>query len=179
MEKDLVAQMQDFFFEGAKAGWAGGHDGVYLHLNEGTPEMRKNWRKTEFRSDAFPNFYLIDRWGRDPNSGLVSGSMQIIHNHIPVWAMWYGLQTYPKEALPFLREALMASYNSKKFHGGRGPSFYQREGLVYVNNCKGNFLDFHGREYITDPKKQEVIGEHTFKGMSLLYLLPIPQSGRP
>jgi hypothetical protein len=165
-----LEEMREFFFLGVIRGWASGNDGYPLPEEEGGLGI-EGWKETIYQDSlGFAGYRLVDRWGRDPDSGKPSGSMMITHFKMPAWVMWCGGELYEKEALPFLREALMASFRKRKFYGGRGPRRYSKGDLLYVNRFHGSFERFHGQEYIENVERNVRLGGHQYWGGSLVYL---------
>lgn len=165
-----LGETEEFFFLGVMKGWAGGDEGSPLPKNEGTPGMEE-WRQTIYQDDiGFAGYKLIDRWGRDPDSGKPSGSVTIEHWGNLAWGMWCGGGSYKKEVLPFLREALLAGYYEKKFYGGRGPGAYRKGNLLYVNQFGGDFSRFRGKEFIQHAETGEEYGGHDYWGGSFVFL---------
>jgi hypothetical protein len=170
MPENWLEETKKFFFAGAMHGWAGGNDGQPIPLEKGTPGM-EDWRQVIYRdASGFPGYRYIDRWGRDPDSGKPSGHTLITHWDIPVWVMWCGGEPYENGAIPFLREALQAGYRENIFRGGRGPCWYEYEGLRYANAFQGDFARFQGSEEIRDVESRARLGGHTYSGMSLVFL---------
>ena len=105
-----------------------------------------------------------------------------LHKYQNVWVMQYS-GWYEKEAIPFLKLALMENYAKRIFHGGRGPRDFEIDGspLQYscvahggpIGNlgiCKGiSFCHFWGNEGIRDNDNGgRIMGEHQFSGQILL-----------
>ena len=95
-----------------------------------------------------------------------SGGYTVIHwGPIPLWVMFYS-GSYPKEAIPCLKAALLTTYERSKFDGGRGPSNYLHRGYRYTNRAEGNFSKFHGEETIYGPG-DGIVGGHRYHGLYL------------
>lgn len=87
----------------------------------------------------------------------------------PVWMMQY-LGQYRGDAIPFLKEALDANYQHKRWHGGRGPEVYTNEaGWQYSNRVMefSTFTHFSGEERVFDPEGM-LAGWHTYQGIWML-----------
>jgi hypothetical protein len=162
-----LKELEKFFCEAMAHGWAAGNNGETkgLMLSQVVP----GWHEVQY----FPEmngFSLTDRWGTDPGSGKPSGQTIIYHRTIPIWAMWYGGDSYPKQALPLLKSALLENYSKGIFTGGRGPGFFGDSLYSYINEAEGDFARFSGRERIGDEDMQVQIGSHFYWGGSLVYL---------
>lgn len=169
MGSSWLEETKEVFFLGARSGWASGNDGQLLSSKEGSPGM-EDWRYTVWHDPiGFQGYCYTDRWGRDPDSGKPSGQIVITHWSIPVWVMWYGGNSYPKETLPFLRDMLMDSYRSDRFVGGRGPVEYFGE-FAYLNDFTGDFDRFTGTECIAKRITHDRLGSHSYWGGSLVFL---------
>jgi hypothetical protein len=74
---------------------------------------------------------------------------------------------YNKEAIAFLKQALMAAYSQRSWFGGRGPASYVGEGMSYLNNISlSGFEKSEGRETIF--RKSESLGWHKYSSMLML-----------
>lgn len=79
-----------------------------------------------------------------------SGQEVVFEGNEAIWTMAYsgGLLTnsVPAEQVyTFLQESLLKEENRNVL---RGPSFYQKDQLFYLNEFEGDIERFHGREYI-------------------------------
>lgn len=79
-----------------------------------------------------------------------SGQEVVYKDKKPVWTMAYsgGLLTedVAEEAITaFINEALIEEKNRNLI---RGPSFFQKENFIYLNEFQGDVTRFNGREYI-------------------------------
>lgn len=168
-----LSVVQEFFFKGARNGWAGGHSGFVLRQEDSIPGM-EGWREVTHRDILrFAGYHFADRWGNDPDSGKPSGSMFITHWNLPVWGMWVGGQPYEKEVFSFLKEALIYCYRREEFCGGRGPATYRKDNLLYINKFEGDFSRFNGCErieYINNNGRNHIAGSHEYWGGSFVYL---------
>ena len=171
--KSWLAETKEFFFRGARAGWAGGNNGSPLQVKDGSPGM-ENWKEAIYRDLlGFAGFRFVDQWGTDPDSGRPSGSMTITHWNKLVWGMWVGGNTYDKEVFPFLREVLFETYLKGEFCGGRGPAEYRKGNLLYTNAFEGDFSRFRGKEcieYVDDNGEKKLAGSHEYWGGSFVFL---------
>lgn len=169
----MLAKTEEFFFLGARAGWAGGNSGSPIERMAGLPGIGK-WREAVYEGSLdFEGYHFADRWGEDPESGNPSGSMFITHWNIPVWGMWIGGDSYNKDVFDFLQKALMENYQQSEFCGGRGPSVYQEGNLRYVNVWEGDFTHFEGYErieYIGEDGKAQLAGSHEYWGGSFVFI---------
>lgn len=118
--------------------------------------------------------YAVDEWKVTDTyivseEGDGSGGMTVIsYDDIPIWMMQYGGR-YPKEAIPFLKEALAYNYASNTWRGGRGPEIFHNDSWFYINKCRTNdFGNFSGIEYMIDPPKGTTVGEHRYHGFWLM-----------
>ena len=130
---------------------------------------KKGWHFAD--PEEFPGLVLMDEYFVHPETKQSFGTTVIYANNVPAWQMSYAGH-YVKEAIPFLKEALMAAYSSGEFRGGRGPSSYddQDSGLAYVNAVSGMdtlFHEFFGYEEIRDSGAKRV-GVHVYSGMCLI-----------
>ncbi len=125
----------------------------------------------EIRHEDADDLLVVDRWwGSD--AGKSAGTTTIFHKGKPVWVMNYG-GMYPKECIPFLKQALRVQYMSNKFNGGRGPSLLTSEhsSLIYQNKTEFNsFNRFKGYESIFafERGNTRYVGHHDYWGMSLI-----------
>lgn len=173
VNKSWLKETEDFFFRGVCASWAGGNNGVPIPEGEGALNL-VGWNEVIYRDTlGFAGYQLADRWGLDPDSKEPSGSVFITHWKIPVWGMWCGGDSYNKDVIPFLREALMSSYRKNEFCGGRGPARYSKGILLYTNEFEGDFARFSGHEYIEyihENGDRQNAGSHRYWGGSFCYL---------
>ena len=165
-ESNDLLEVKEIFFAAMWSGWASGNDGTPI-------KAFRNWRQTRTRHAFDRTFIAVDRWGMDMEANKPTGSTLITHGGVPVWVMWYGGDSYNKDVLRFLREALMENYRNKVFCVGRGPAEYRKDNLLYTNECKGDFMRFSGHEYIEylrDNGEKQNAGSHRYWGGSLFYL---------
>lgn len=118
---------------------------------------------------------VVDCYFVTPLSNFSFGTTIIYYDDVPVWMMHYWGE-YPKEVIPFLKQALRANYEFGRFEGGRGPRMYSDpdnfKRLEYFNfpEHNDNPLNFKGREEI---KKyglplNRIVGWHEYSGQLLL-----------
>ncbi|MBU1557972.1 hypothetical protein KKC45_03360 [Patescibacteria group bacterium] len=169
---DLGITVEDvlkFFWLAKENGWASGKVDVKKD------RFNPNLKRIVFQKERF--FYQ-DKYWVTPVSNSSAGTTTILFLYnriwIPVWWMSYGGE-YPKEVIPFLKEALMENIRLKQFKGGRGRCFFENSNypdLTYLNGDTGDFSSFRGRESIykgfniSSTKKE--LGFHTYQGMSLI-----------
>lgn len=170
-DQTWLKKMEELFFRGALAGWAGGNNGILMHNREGIPGL-EDWREVVFKDHKdFPGFVLTDCWGDDPDSIRPSGHLQISYWKTLMWSMWVGGGSYDIEVFPFLREVLKDTYERKQFFGGRGPLQYSEGNLLYSNKYVGDFSRFYGREEIHHLTKdgKKFAGSHDYWGGSFVF----------
>ncbi len=109
------------------------------------------------------DYQVIDRYEVTPVSEYTRGATTIFCKDVPVWRMTYEGH-YPKEVIPFLKEALKKAYEHGEFWGGRGPFRFRLGSREYRNlvDQQGCFEKFSGREIIVVGEKE--VGHHDFKG---------------
>lgn len=153
------------FFKAMLAGYAGDNSGV---KKEKSPDgyTTLTWPPT----GDHKGFVVVDRYCVTPHSDKSTGTTTIFFEGQPVWWMTYGGE-YKKSTIPFLKEALKETYRQSKFLGGRGPSRFQKDNLVYVNR-RGfdgtRFALFEGREEIVEIPSLNSVGFHKYFGMLLI-----------
>ncbi len=159
MDKGQIrSSIQSFFFTAMMEGWAGGGKETTI------PDM------PGFRAYSFiqSDLYLLDRFCVIPDSPRSAGTTTIWVNRISVWTMNYG-GSYHKDAIRFLKGALLKNYEARHFVGGRGPLVYAEDALVYINQPRLNdFAKFEGCEKIFNGSNGNLLGFHDYWGMSLL-----------
>jgi len=149
-------ELQAFFFRAMINGWANNPPKVTL---PGLPG---------FKAIIFEEgpLKLVDAYSKTPGS-IRSGGMTIIyHDTVPVWMMQYS-GGYEKDAIPFLKEALLAAYQAGQFNGGRGPNHFSTERrFTYYNTTESSpFEKFRGREHVLDMNYADPVrGYHVYQG---------------
>lgn len=114
------------------------------------------------------DFKLEDRYFVTGYSNKSYGTTTIWYKGQIVWMMQY-LGEYKEDAIPFLKEVLIAAYTIDQFVGGRGPMDYRRGTLSYVNTGAGGFERFEGKEEIWDMAQHgKSLGWHEYHGMALI-----------
>lgn len=158
-----LSRIRAVFFSAMRAGYAG--EGALKAHVPGMPGHK------EIRHEYEDDLLVVDRWyGND--SGKSAGTTTIYHKERPVWVMNYG-GVYPKECIPFLKQALRSAYATNKWSGGRGPSVlvFPDSALIYRNMTEINgFARFKGHELIlgTERRSTRTLGYHDYWGMSLI-----------
>ena len=161
VREGLIIFTQRSFFEAMKQGWASGASAKKDFPFPGAKGYESNFRYGHARL-RFLDYYFVNELSRTS-----FGTKVAFQFGEPVWMMQYG-GWYKKEAIPFVKTALMSAYGASQFRGGRGPaSFYDNNsypGLLYVNECESeSFENFKGREFVTDGFGK-LLGEHSFFG---------------
>lgn len=153
-----VREVQEFFFKAMLGGYAAGAKKTPL---PGVP----GFKLIPFREG---NLTLFDSYTVNPESGKSAGTTIIWYKDVPVWMMACG-GFYEKEAVPFLKRALLHAYERKEFVGGRGPLVFKSDTLIYTNSPHLNtFERFGGRESVFDEVMGDSLGWHGYWGMSLV-----------
>lgn len=125
-------------------------------------------------------FVVMDCYFVREGSNVSSGFTLITKDGIPVWVMHYG-GWYEKEAIPFLKSALMAAYQEGEFFGGRGPVEFMDKKEVFIYKNAGSFgdssfSDFRGSEKIFELHTGRTFGTHEYFG-GLFTASPIQKEG--
>jgi hypothetical protein len=159
--EEILRAAQSCFFAAMQVGWAAGAKGTIV------PRM-PGYKEVEY--EGYAGFLVIDRYCVS-SAGKSAGTTTIWFGDDPVWFMSYG-GFYPKEVVPFLKRALMSSYNQCEFVGGRGPVFYGDDsnypGLSYRNVVEkgSDFCScFRGDEHILGC---ECLAWHSYWGRALI-----------
>lgn len=114
------------------------------------------------------DYFLADRYCSAASSSKSAGMTTVWFHGVPVWMMTYG-GFYEKAAIGCLKAALLSTYGSNRFVGGRGPSEFVAGSLRYENKPRLDaFEKFEGREEITDIATGALLGFHEYRGMSLV-----------
>ncbi len=97
--------------------------------------------KTFPYSEPELNLMLTDSYWTTPGSDRSGGVTLIYYNEIPIWEMHY-TGYYEPEAIPTLKKAMLANFESGEFVGGRGPLEFIDGDYLYENTPKGSGTDF-------------------------------------
>ncbi|MDD4804070.1 MAG: DUF5680 domain-containing protein [Candidatus Pacebacteria bacterium] len=163
----ILYEARIIFFKALLAGYAGKSDKKDPRLTK-TISMFGFEKTNTYR---YGNFIVVDRWTVSDHSNISSGTTVILFVEVPVWIMTYS-GSYPKNVIPFLKEALSEQYKTGEFRGGRGPYRWVSEKFLYRNNVHenevNNFSCFSGHEEIVDQKTGKVLGFHEYSGMSMI-----------
>lgn len=145
MESPHPHVLEEFFLNAAAATWTGGAPETAIAELPGAKVYRY----------AQGNLGYIDMYCT--NGPYTAGITLISADNIPVWSMSYDgwCQNDDEAVTGFLKQALMAAYQTGDFVAGRGPrEFYgagEHDGLVYHNYYDPyhwNFAFFQGSERI-------------------------------
>ena len=122
-----------------------------------TEPLIPGFRSFEYREE---NLRLVDSYFP---GALMSGMTIIWEDDKPVWMMTYG-GYYPDEIVPFLLRALAKEYEEPWFNGGRGPSIFIEDNLVYLNKVQGGneFGGTSGCEEIIDSRNKAIMGWNSY-----------------
>lgn len=166
----ILEDAYEVFFKAMMSGYAGNSNrAVKTTTNNGCT------KKVEYTEG---DYTVTDTWHTHPESDKSSGSTLITFQGIPIWWMAYS-GNYPKEVIPFLKEALRETYGKNNFIGGRGPTDFVKDQYWY-KNCPRlspggdftEFCDFAGSEAIYRNTNfegpGEMIGYHHYHGQSLI-----------
>ncbi|MEK7564704.1 MAG: DUF5680 domain-containing protein [Patescibacteria group bacterium] len=152
-----------FFFEAMIQGWVG--EGVETELPN-LPGYKVFRHESADKRLVLVDSYCVSGKSRVPKS---VGTTTIWWDDRPVWWMSYG-GWYEKEAVPFLKQALLSVYKVGGFIGGRGPASFRDGHMIYVNRPeKCDFSSFKGHEEIIEIASGSTLGEHEYWGMSLIH----------
>ena len=152
---------RETFFKLLLAGYASGVTPKRIPRFEGDPGTKRNvWQ------DLY-GWTGIDEWRTTGIGDGSNGTTSIYYKNCLVWEMQYG-GSYPKEAVPFLRQALRINYRQRIWHGGRGPDLLEGKTFRYRNELEGknDFGEFGGVEYV-DRKTNGgwiTVGRHFYRG---------------
>jgi len=176
-----VDEIEDFFFKAmVSSSWAS--DGQCVEIELGDLYKHKEF---SFYGDGF---WMVDRFCGNDYCSQSFGTTSILvwdgdlQKWQPVWAMQYS-GWYEKEAVPFLKLALMENYAKRIFHGGRGPRDFEIDDCQFQYSCVSHrgyigdlvrgrgtsFNRFWGNEGIRDNDNGgRIVGEYQFSGQILL-----------
>lgn len=151
-----------FFFEAMLKGWVA--EGVETEPSN-LPGYRVFRHESADKRFALVDSYCVSGKSHFPKS---AGTTTIWWDDRPVWWMSYG-GYYEKEAIPFLKQALVTAYMNKAFVGGRGRLSFRDPHMIYINSPeKNDFSSFKGSEKIIEIASASTLGEHEYWGMSLI-----------
>lgn len=102
-------------------------------------------------------------------SNFSAGQTIISHDGRPVWVMSYQ-GCYERKVIPFLKKALLLSYEARLWNGGRGPDTFRDGDLQYTNQVSrgyDDFTDFRGSEEVRRMGRPggDSVGLHDYMGM--------------
>ncbi|MFA6043181.1 MAG: DUF5680 domain-containing protein [Patescibacteria group bacterium] len=157
--KPTIDEVKKFFFEAKLHGWA-------ADVPSSSVPGKPGYKRITFKRGRF---LLVDEWCTTGHSRMSAGTSTIFCDKEPVWFMSY-TGFYEKVAIPFLKLALLRSYQAREFNGGRGPNDFEQKGMVYSNEVDlDDFENFQGCESVTRKGRgQKLLGEHHYYGVSLL-----------
>jgi len=172
----ILEEAKEVFFKAMQDGYAGDcKKSVKTLSNNGNT-------KTITFTDG--DYKVVDEWHTNPDSDLSSGTTTIFHKDRPIWWMSY-CGKYPKDVIPFLKQALKKTYERGEFNIGRGAQSYEgplvgdkrmHYSCTKTINEFCDFQRFNGIERITeitgslnDPARNGFqLGYHQIMGMSLI-----------
>ncbi|MFH1315840.1 MAG: hypothetical protein ABIH67_05615 [Candidatus Uhrbacteria bacterium] len=120
------------------------------------------------------DWIVIDRWTSVPASNFSRGSTTIFFCGIPVWFVHFHGE-YTKEASKLVKQALIRTWEARRFRASRGEIFSQG-GLTYINDVArprdgdGSldiFAKFACYEEVYDADRNR-LGWHRVSGMALI-----------
>ena len=151
-----------FFFEAMLKGWAG--EGVKTKPCD-LPGYKVFRHESADKRFVLVDSYCVSGKSHNPRS---AGTTTIWWDNTPVWWMSYG-GCYEKEAIPFLKQALLIAYGMNEFVGGRVQISHSDGSVIYINRPElDDFSLFRGREEVLDNCGRS-FGEHEYWGMSLIH----------
>lgn len=130
-------EVRDFFFRAMRQGYAG----------KGKPQPVPDMPGFKRQVYEENHFRLVDQWGSNTDSNVSAGITTIWYEGKIVFLMTYS-GAYDEEAIPFLKKALLEAYRCKEFNGGRGPKFFKKGKLIYLNHWNHDERNSWGREEI-------------------------------
>lgn len=148
--KPTIVSVQAFFSKAMSRGWVASAYTISGFL--------PGWKMYSYQEGLLK---LIDTWYTTPGTNKSTGMTLIWYGDNLLWTMHYG-GIYPDEAMPVVMAALISSYESNQFFGGRGPMFFEHKGIFYYNNPQRSLFEYSvGTEYV---KNGEVfLGDHTYE----------------
>jgi hypothetical protein len=148
--KPTIASVQAFFSKAMSRGWVASAYTISGFL--------PGWKMYSYQEGLLK---LIDTWYTTPGTNKSTGMTMISYGDNLLWIMHYG-GTYQDEAMPVVMAALISSYESNQFFGGRGPLFFEHKGISYYNNPERSLFEYSvGTEYV----KNGIVflGNHTYE----------------
>lgn len=158
----LKMQVEGVFFEAMRCGYAAREPVGKSRWGE--PDLVGGKMYTHIRAP----WRVEDRYVVGEN-GWSAGWTLILFEGQPVWQMSYD-GYYENEAIPFLKAALRANYETSIFYGGRGPEVFTDpswENLVYINGAPVSAFDkFSGIEGVRRRAGDQLapLGFHRYSG---------------
>lgn len=159
-----IAEIQDFFFDAARATYASG-------TAKATIPQLPHSKVYCFARDAFR--YVDIYFKHNERSG---GQTMIYFQDVPVWLMQYQgwCENDDPEVIALLKEALRYAYEHRLFYGGRGPStFPLASDSRWRPDRKGKLLVYHNEDRL-DPAGHSPIDN--FMGRERIEMAPDPRS---
>jgi hypothetical protein len=154
----ILLEAERAFYRAMLAGWAGDMKTETIPDQPGFKRVDQN----------IGDFRVLDEYGKGRGSNLSAGTTRIWYFDEPVWVMVYGGH-YREDEIPFLKSVLADAYRRSEFYGCRGGSCASSDaGLIYSNTYRGDFKNFDGEESIMPRYGRQSLGNHWYRGMSLL-----------
>ena len=167
----MAEEAEAVFLEAMQKGWAAGYG-----CDNRTEFEKGPWR-------------VVDQWLVGSEGHSAGWTAQYLHD-LPFWQMHYQGR-YDKQAIPFVKHALLMNYTNRVFYAGRGPTRIEKRcdiGLLRYEMLPDNdarmglpysgYDDFSGIEKVwliqDDPamsrKFMNPLGFHRVQGMRLQYV---------
>jgi len=128
--------LRKFILEASRATYASGDESI---------KVKQSDNSTTIRYENGPYSFHDNYFGGEP----YGGREVIFFNNKPIWMMvYYGLvhnNTSPQLVYPFLVESLSNSTADMPY---RGPAYYERDNIKYINDFLGDISNFSGTEKI-------------------------------
>ena len=160
MNAPKLKEVEAFFFTAMLKGW----------VSQGEKGSFSDMPGYEIGVDYMDNgFRLLDIYCTTSLSVRSAGTTTIWYQDVPVWFMSYGGE-YAKESIPFLKQALFATYSKREFVGGRGSDriLSSNDTMIYMNQpVSYHFSQFRGHEKIVRITDGVTLGWHDYQGLSL------------
>jgi hypothetical protein len=168
-KSDILKGAKEAFFHARKISLSDSPD-VYTSLNHGVCMWEADCddpNRTKIIVAVGRVYEVTNDWYTTPHSHRIEGWTLIFYRGAPVWSMKYG-GSYPPEVKDFVRQALLACYNTDNFHGGRGPISYKDRNFCYECTVTGDFNLFEGHEKVVDEGLGVCCGKFTFTGGNMI-----------